>query len=906
MIINVGICCDDYYAPFAATTMVSILEHTSDYINFYVVSDGISEANKILLRDAYLDEKKGYSVHFAELLGDYSGYKTVPHISSAMYGRFIMPELFHDVNRLIYTDVDVCFVGDIRTIWQEDIGEYAVAAVPGQRGMINDNYKEYKIIHGLREDHDVFMSGLLIMNCVKWRSERLGSKLLRVAAERGLLDQESMNIVFDGNAYCKLSPKYCVIYKLLNDCYSRYEATALIEEQVIVHYPGGGVCKPWINPELISAGYFWDVVEKTSYRDIIWEKYGITDQADLIKVCKKYDNVIVYGAGEYGTLVTRLMSVRKYGIKNLQVAVTDNNASPNSLYGHMVKNIEDVSHLAGSSVVVLATNVKHHRSIETVLKRLGFKNIIAISPVLVEKLKVDSLQMNDVVGMRKEIMDLKKRISDLQFLLDCAVDVRQVPKSRGTLRVLQKADVILISIFHEVCEKHGMKYWLDYGTLLGAVRHQGFIPWDDDLDVAMPREDYEKIGGILQKELSDYGFKVNYGKGFSNQVIRLLYKDTALQCDIWPYDCFPATASAVELEEKIKCCNIGFYQRFSIEEIRSGNLKFPRKAFYELRKTIVGEDTSFEAAGYYVTGAEALPYSRPNVFEREVVLPLKKLLFEGREFWVPGGAEDYLNIIYGDYMHLPKSKMAGHDNIDSNDNNHMSEAEIGKLNEVLELIKHRYNSFDGKARYDAGYWNSFYHNENQDISNPTLFAQWVRKTYLNPEEKLLEIGCGNGRDAVYFAKENMIVTAIDGSQTAIRRLIKQGVKNTTFINGDFVLSEAIYENKYKYVYSRFTLHSITENAQHILIEKISKSLVVDGLLFIEARSVNDEICGLGEMLSDCEYIYEGHYRRFLKKDCLVEELTKMGFDIVFAAEERGYAPYRDQNPKVIRVVAKRK
>lgn len=61
----------------------------------------------------------------------------------------------------------------------------------------------------------------------------------------------------------------------------------------------------------------------------------------------------------------------------------------------------------------------------------------------------------------------------------------------------------ILAEFDRICAKHGLSYWLDYGTLLGAVRHQGFIPWDDDLDVCMPRPDYDRASAIMQEELGE-------------------------------------------------------------------------------------------------------------------------------------------------------------------------------------------------------------------------------------------------------------------------------------------------------------------------------------------------------------------------------------------------------------------
>ena len=71
---------------------------------------------------------------------------------------------------------------------------------------------------------------------------------------------------------------------------------------------------------------------------------------------------------------------------------------------------------------------------------------------------------------------------------------------------LRKAQLIMLDMlveFDAICKKHNLKYWLDSGTLLGAVRHQGFIPWDDDIDLSMPVEDYNRFKEIATSELSE-------------------------------------------------------------------------------------------------------------------------------------------------------------------------------------------------------------------------------------------------------------------------------------------------------------------------------------------------------------------------------------------------------------------
>lgn len=97
-------------------------------------------------------------------------------------------------------------------------------------------------------------------------------------------------------------------------------------------------------------------------------------------------------------------------------------------------------------------------------------------------------------------------------------------------KVLRKAQLIMLDMlieFDAICKKHQLQYWLDSGTLLGAVRHQGFIPWDDDIDLSMPIEDYNKLLEIANNEFSsdiffqtsqtDKNFKFDYIKLRSNK-----------------------------------------------------------------------------------------------------------------------------------------------------------------------------------------------------------------------------------------------------------------------------------------------------------------------------------------------------------------------------------------------------
>ena len=87
------------------------------------------------------------------------------------------------------------------------------------------------------------------------------------------------------------------------------------------------------------------------------------------------------------------------------------------------------------------------------------------------------------------IRALTAKVDSLEFFLKSMYDITKVPKASGVLRLIQLADLVLIKTVADILGKHGLAYWIESGTLLGAVRHGGFIPWDDDADLGMMRAD---------------------------------------------------------------------------------------------------------------------------------------------------------------------------------------------------------------------------------------------------------------------------------------------------------------------------------------------------------------------------------------------------------------------------------
>jgi len=101
--------------------------------------------------------------------------------------------------------------------------------------------------------------------------------------------------------------------------------------------------------------------------------------------------------------------------------------------------------------------------------------------------------------------------------------MEQKTENQNDLRKLQLVELDILKEFLRICEKYHLRYYALGGTLLGAVRHEGFIPWDDDIDVGMPRPDFRRFEKIVEKELPEYLHYCSFKKtkGYNHYVPRI-------------------------------------------------------------------------------------------------------------------------------------------------------------------------------------------------------------------------------------------------------------------------------------------------------------------------------------------------------------------------------------------------
>jgi tellurite methyltransferase len=204
---------------------------------------------------------------------------------------------------------------------------------------------------------------------------------------------------------------------------------------------------------------------------------------------------------------------------------------------------------------------------------------------------------------------------------------------------------------------------------------------------------------------------------------------------------------------------------------------------------------------------------------------------------------------------------------------------------------------------DKKYWDGYY-TDHHSKSKPTSFAKSIINTLPKTTCKLLEIGCGNGRDSFYFSGKGHDVSAFDQSEVIINTLQNTGKNSPRFFIDDIKNMSIHHKEPFDIIYARFVLHALNEYEAQQAFKWIFEHLNNGGLFYSESRSIKDKIFGQGEKIE--KHIYKtDHRRRFLVKNDLLKELESFGFTINNVLEKQGLAVYKDSDPVVIRVVAQK-
>jgi bifunctional enzyme CysN/CysC len=247
-----------------------------------------------------------------------------------------------------------------------------------------------------------------------------------------------------------------------------------------------------------------------------------------------------------------------------------------------------------------------------------------------------------------------------------------------------------------------------------------------------------------------------------------------------------------------------------------------------------------------------------------------------------------------DYYDYPK-------NADLIIDNYGKQSPESSVNKILEAFYAKKDFSVDKGR--DNHWKSYY-SESNVPEFPSPFAISVNEI-LEPRKTILEIGCGNGRDAFYFSNDGHTVTAIDRSEAAIQSCKEKNKEDAIdFNSGTIIDFQNEFTEKFDVIYSRFVIHAMPLEEEIDLLNASYNFLKSDGKLFIECRSIKDNLAREGDFLSHTERV-SGHYRRFIILDDFKVRLEEAGYFIESVIESNGLATFGDNDPVVIRVCARK-
>lgn len=263
----------------------------------------------------------------------------------------------------------------------------------------------------------------------------------------------------------------------------------------------------------------------------------------------------------------------------------------------------------------------------------------------------------------------------------CFYDTSKLGR-RISVEETRKAQMEMLDTFVEFCEANGLTYYLSGGTLLGAVRHKGFIPWDDDIDLNMPRPDYERLIELTQGRLNDHleiaspDGPIHHATGFpricdTRYILNSSTTDgkasyyTNLFVDIFPIEGLPTDKKKVQrhyyiAKSMVTMRKLAYFQGISgamslqkfIRIVSRPIAKLMGYRFWNKCLLKIAKKYKYEECEY-VGVVTSCFHTMEEYIRREGYGTPVKVEFEGKLYNAPADTHTYLSNLYGDYMQLP-------------------------------------------------------------------------------------------------------------------------------------------------------------------------------------------------------------------------------------------------------------
>ena len=344
-------------------------------------------------------------------------------------------------------------------------------------------------------------------------------------------------------------------------------------------------------------------------------------------------NVILFGMNSSSIVIAKYLEKRGIHI----AAYIDNNEKKIEESTDLVPVMkpDSMKKLYGDKVRILIMS-KYYEEMKNQLIELGYSVEKHIYRVLDAKNLEQYVDFSDVEGMRQ-------------------IEVKE----------LRRVQMDLLNVTKKICTENNLRFYLTGGTLLGAIRHNGYIPWDDDIDIVMPMKDYKQFMDIINSS-TEYTMVSAYNnrEGFFGFFGRLIAPGTCIKTWDYPYmatiginiDIFPLYGVPDDMDEANKFADKmeRLNTELSAEFIEHEDLT---ERYFELQKQILDMMDYYDFDDSHNIAYLLSRHKKKEIMPRSLYSETVMRKFEEEEYPVPGGYNEYLIRLFGEkYMELPEEK----------------------------------------------------------------------------------------------------------------------------------------------------------------------------------------------------------------------------------------------------------